>query len=57
MYSQIRNISIACIILIALGGFFRTATADTEENKAIGSRLVEEGFNQGKLDVFDEIVA
>jgi len=31
MYSQIKNISIACIILIALGGVFQKATAATEE--------------------------
>ena len=27
------------------------------ENKAIPRRLIEEGFNQGNLDVFDELVA
>jgi len=31
MYSQIRNISIVCITLIALGGFFQKATAANEE--------------------------
>jgi predicted ester cyclase len=29
----------------------------TEANKAIMQRWVEEGFNQGKLDVVDEVVA
>ena len=28
----------------------------TEENKAIARRVFEEGWNQGKLDVIDEIV-
>jgi len=31
MYSQIRNISIACIISVALGGVFQTAAATEEE--------------------------
>ena len=57
MFSQIRNISIACIILIALGGVFQTATADTEANKAISRRDFEEAMNQGKLEVYDEITA
>jgi steroid delta-isomerase-like uncharacterized protein len=56
MYSQIRNISIACIILVALGGFFQTASADTEANKALVVRLLEI-FNQGNLAVADEIFA
>jgi len=29
----------------------------SEQNKAISRRLVEEAFNQGKLDVVDELVA
>ncbi len=29
----------------------------SEENKAIFRRLVEDGFNKGNLDVFDELVA
>jgi steroid delta-isomerase-like uncharacterized protein len=57
MFSQIRNISIACIILVALGGVFQTATADTEANKAISRRDFEEAMNQRKLEVYDEIVA
>lgn len=56
MYSQIRNISIACIILVALGGFFQTASADIEANKALVLRLLEI-FNQGNLAVADEILA
>jgi steroid delta-isomerase-like uncharacterized protein len=56
MYSQIRNISIACIILVALGGFFQTATANTEANKQIVFRLGQV-WNQGNLAVADEIFA
>jgi steroid delta-isomerase-like uncharacterized protein len=56
MYSQIRNISIACIISVALGGSFQTASADTEANKALVLRLLEV-FNEGNLDVADEIFA
>ena len=56
MYSQIRNISIACIILVALGGFFQTATAQTEANKALVFRLGQV-WNQGNLAVADEIFA
>jgi len=54
MYSQIRNISIACIILIAFGGIFQTAVADTEAHKALMRRVLEEAYNQGNLDVIDE---
>ena len=57
MYSQIRNISIACIILVALGGFFQTACAQTEANKALAVRIGEEVWNQGNLAVADEIFA
>jgi predicted ester cyclase len=57
MYSQIRNISIACIILIAFGGIFQTAAADTEANKALVRRVLEEAYNQGNLDVIDEVMA
>ncbi|MFC1633346.1 alpha/beta fold hydrolase [Planctomycetota bacterium] len=56
MYSQIRNISTACIVLVALGGFFQTATAQTETNKAVVFRLGEV-WNQGNLAVADEIFA
>ena len=28
-----------------------------EENKALALRMIDEGFNQGKLDVIDELVA
>jgi enterochelin esterase family protein len=56
MYSQIKNISIACIILVALGGFFQTAIADIEANKALVLRLLEV-HNQGNLAVADEILA
>ncbi len=56
MYSQIRNIVIACIILIALGGFFQTATADTQENKAVVLRVAEL-WSTGELAIADEIFA
>jgi steroid delta-isomerase-like uncharacterized protein len=56
MYSQIRNISIACIILGASGSFFQTAAANTEANKAIVVRLGEV-WNHGNLAVADEIFA
>ncbi|GAG45162.1 unnamed protein product, partial [marine sediment metagenome] len=39
MYSQIRNISIACIILIALGGVFQTAAAEAPYVLVQGSQL------------------
>ena len=57
MYSQIRNISIACIILVALGGFFQTATADIEANKNLVQRMIDEVMNQQNLDVIDELFA
>jgi len=56
MYSQIRNISIACIILVALGGFFQTATADTEANKQLVFRHMEL-WDTGNLAIADEIFA
>jgi steroid delta-isomerase-like uncharacterized protein len=56
MYSQIKNISIACIILIALGGFSQTVTAQTEENKAIMLRA-EEFWNTGDMAIADEVYA
>jgi steroid delta-isomerase-like uncharacterized protein len=57
MYSQISKISIACIVLVALTSIFQTATANTEANKAVSRRDFEEAMNQGKLEVYDEIVA
>ncbi|MHC4192488.1 MAG: hypothetical protein ACYSUB_22950, partial [Planctomycetota bacterium] len=39
MYSQIRNISIACIILIALGCVFQTAAAEAPYVLVQGSQL------------------
>jgi len=56
MYSQIRNISIACILLFVLGGIFQTASADTEANKAIVESLVEL-WNTGDLTMADEVFA
>ena len=57
MYAQIRNISIACIVLVALGGSFQTATADTEANKALVQRMIDEVMNQQNIDVIDELFA
>ncbi|MHC4121436.1 MAG: hypothetical protein ACYSWO_28520, partial [Planctomycetota bacterium] len=57
MYSQIRNISIACIILVALSGLFQTATADIEANKGLVQRMIDEVMNQQNLDVIDELFA
>ena len=54
MYSRIKNISIACIVLIALSSFFQTATADTEANKAILLRA-EEFWNTGDMAIADEV--
>jgi len=65
MFSRISNIFIGSprfylglsITLIALGGVFQTATADTEANKAIFLRAVDELWNQGNLAVADELYA
>jgi len=54
MYSRIKNISIACIVLTALSGFFQTVTADTEANKAIMLRA-EEFWNTGDMAIADEV--
>jgi steroid delta-isomerase-like uncharacterized protein len=54
MYSRIKNISIACIVLVALSGFFQTATADIEANKAILLRA-EEFWNTGNMAIADEV--
>ncbi len=54
MYSRIKNISIACIVLIALSGFFQTATAGIEANKAIMLRA-EEFWNTGNMAIADEV--
>jgi len=54
MYSRIKNISIACIVLVALSGFFQTVTADIEANKAILLRA-EEFWNTGNMAIADEV--
>ncbi|MHC4707342.1 MAG: ester cyclase, partial [Planctomycetota bacterium] len=54
MYSRIKNISIACIVLIALSGFFQTVTAGIEANKAIMLRA-EEFWNTGNMAIADEV--
>jgi len=46
----------ACVILAILSGIPQVST-DTEANKALVSRLFEEAFNQGNMDVVDEVVA
>ena len=56
MCSQIIKITIACTIIIASGGFFQTATADIEANKALVLR-VEEVWNTGDLSIADEVFA
>ena len=56
MFSQTVNLLIACIIFIVLSNVI-VATADTEANKALVSRLFTEVFNQGNLQVIDELVA
>jgi steroid delta-isomerase-like uncharacterized protein len=54
MYSRIKNIPIACIVLVALSGFFQTVTADIEANKAIMLRA-EEFWNTGNMAIADEV--
>jgi len=54
MYSRIKNISVACIVLVALSGLFQTAIADTEANKAILLRA-EEFWNTGNMAIADEV--
>ncbi|MHC4537387.1 MAG: hypothetical protein ACYS6K_25900, partial [Planctomycetota bacterium] len=54
MYSRIKNISIACIVLVALSGFFQAATADIEANKATMLRA-EEFWNTGDTAIADEV--
>jgi len=54
MCSPIKNISIACAVCIALGGFFHKATAQTEANKAIMLRA-EAFWNTGDMAIADEV--
>ena len=54
MYSRIRNISIACVALIAVGGSFQTLAADEEANKATMLRA-EEFWNTGDMAIADEV--
>jgi predicted ester cyclase len=56
MFSQMRNTLIACIILIASGGVFQTAAADTETNKAVVERWLEL-WNTQDLTIADEVFA
>ena len=56
MFTRTGNLLIACIMFLVLGNVI-SATADTEANKALVSRLFTEVFNQGNLEVIDELVA
>jgi steroid delta-isomerase-like uncharacterized protein len=49
-----KNISIACIVSIALSGSFQTVAADEEANKAIMLRA-EEFWNTGDMAIADEV--
>jgi len=48
-----------CFVLctLALGGLVSPAAADTEANKAVARRAIEEIWSQGNLAVADEIIA
>lgn len=54
------TIRICCVLLLcalALGGLAGTAVADTEANKAVARRAIQEIWSQGNLAVADEIIA
>jgi len=53
-----RNISLlfTCILFTVLSSISQVS-ADTEANKAIVNRLFAEVFNQGKMDLADELIA
>jgi steroid delta-isomerase-like uncharacterized protein len=57
MYSAIKNTVILSAMIVAMGGVLKTTAADTEANKALERRVFEEIWNQGALDVADEIFA
>ena len=57
MFSRISNIFIVCLMLIAFGGVFQTAIADTEANKELAHRFHMDLFQAGNLDAADEIIA
>jgi len=56
MFARISTVVLVGFLLVALGGVFQAA-AQTEDNKAIYRRIIEEVFNKGDLAVLDEIVA
>jgi steroid delta-isomerase-like uncharacterized protein len=56
MFSRSSSILIVIIMLIAFGAVIN-ATADTEANKSLVSRVYEEVLNQQNLDLVDEICA
>ena len=56
MLTQNTSILFACIVFTVFL-CVPQASADTEASKAVVSRLFDEVFNQGNMDVIDEIVA
>jgi len=57
MGSASKRIMTVVAVVIVLGGFIHSVAADTEANKAIEQRVFEEIWNEGALDVADEIFA
>ena len=57
MFTQSSRVLIACTLVILLAASFQSASADTEANKALMRRVLEEAYNQGNLDVIDEVMA
>jgi steroid delta-isomerase-like uncharacterized protein len=56
MFARISRIVLVGLLSVALGGVFQ-ASAQTEENKPIVQREADEIWNQGNLDVADELFA
>ena len=56
MFTGISTVVLAGLLFVALGGVLQ-ATADTETNKALVRRVIDEAYNQGNLDVIDEALA
>ena len=54
--TQIYTLFIVCTMLITFGAVLQV-TADTEANKALVRRFIDETWNRGNLDVIDEIIA
>jgi len=57
MKPRIRICFVLILCTLALGGLVGTAVADTEANKAVERRVFEEIWNQGALEVADEVFA